>query len=49
MVPIASTAVHALGLIGDARAVSYLARLALKHPNPIIREQAATAAARFGV
>ena len=49
MVPIASTAVHALGLIGDARAVSYLARLAPKHPNPIIREQAATAAALFGV
>ena len=44
----ASTAVHALGLIGDAGARTSLQRLAREHPDPLIRSQASITLARIG-
>jgi hypothetical protein len=44
----ASTAVHALGLIQDAGARTYLQRLAREHHDPLIRSQASITLARIG-
>ncbi len=47
-VSLASTAVHALGLIGDRKATSLLRRLGRRHRHPLIRAQALEAVARLG-
>lgn len=46
--PIAGTAVHGLGILGDARAARYLARIADRHPDDRIRQQAVETLARIG-
>jgi hypothetical protein len=45
---VTSTAVYALGLIGDTSARSLLRRLSLRHDNPLIRNQALETLARLG-